>query len=61
MIALDIGGTKTSIFFSEKKNLKKFKKEYSSIIKEIDEKQKFCVIPTFLKIVKMILLNFSQC
>ncbi|HIQ50054.1 MAG TPA: ROK family protein [Nanoarchaeota archaeon] len=49
MIALDIGGTKTSIFFSEKKNLKKFKKEYSSIIKEIDEKQKFCVIPTFFK------------
>lgn len=49
MIALDIGGTKTSLFFSEKQNLLKFEKKYSSFIRNINKKQKFCVIPTFFK------------
>lgn len=47
MIALDIGGTRTSIFFSEKENLLEFEKEHSSLIREINKKQKFCTIPTF--------------
>ena len=47
MIALDIGGTKTSIFFSEKGNLLKFEEKHASSVREINKKQKFCVIPTF--------------
>ncbi|GEM_PF-2284858 len=46
MIALDIGGTKTSLFFSKKENLSAFEERYSSFITEINKKQKFCVIPT---------------
>jgi hypothetical protein len=46
MIALDIGGTKTSLFFSEKEKLSLFEERYASFITEINKKQKYCVIPT---------------
>ncbi len=49
MIALDIGGTKTAIFFSEKKNILSFENEWKNEIIEINKKQKYCVIPTFFK------------
>ncbi len=47
MIALDIGGTKTSIFFSKKDSLFSFEEKWNEIIKEVNIKQKYCVIPTF--------------
>ncbi len=49
MIALDIGGTKTTVLFSDKDKLLEFEKKYGEIIKESNKKQKYCVIPTFFK------------
>ncbi len=49
MIALDIGGTKTSVFFSEKEHLIEFEKKYEEKIREVNKKQKFCIVPTFFR------------
>ena len=57
MIALDIGGTKTSIFFSTRRNFLSFKREWKERILETNEKQKYCIIPTFFRESKK---NFSM-